>query len=203
MGGIYTLGVQPDTVISGNEIYNVGCDEGAYGYGGWGIYLDEGSSYMTVENNLVYDCSSQTFHQHYGKDNVVRNNIFAFGGEGAFKITRNEEHNSLFLENNIFVTDDAVMYFQTTNMDWFVDDSNLYWDYKHGGNVYSGDSTSLFQRKNIPAMVGRGYYNNGVFTDPLFKDAANRDFTLATNSPALDAGFVPWEYNAGTKTLID
>ena len=52
-------------------------------------------------------------------------------------------------------------------------------------------------------MVGRGYYNNGVFTDPLFKDAANRDFTLATNSPALDAGFVPWEYNAGTKTLID
>ncbi len=203
MGGIYTLGVQPGTVISGNEIYNVGCDEGAYGYGGWGIYLDEGSSFMTVENNLVYDCSSQTFHQHYGQDNMVRNNIFAFGGEGDFRITKNEEHNSLFLENNIFVTDNAVMYFQSTDRDWFVDNSNLYWDYKHGGNVYSGDSTSLFKRKNIPAMVGRGYYNNGVFADPLFKDAANRDFTLATNSPALDAGFVPWDYNAGTKTLLD
>ncbi len=203
MGGIYTLGVQPGTVISGNEIYNVGCDEGAYGYGGWGIYLDEGSSFMTVENNLVYDCSSQTFHQHYGQDNIVRNNIFAFGGEGDFRITKNEDHNSMFLENNIFVTDNAVMYFQSTDRDWFVDNSNLYWDYKHGGNVYSGDSTSLFERKNIPAMVGRGYYNNGVFADPLFKDAANRDFTLATNSPALDAGFVPWEYNAGTKTLID
>ena len=203
MGGIYTLGVQPGTVISGNEIYNVGCDEGAYGYGGWGIYLDEGSSFMTVENNLVYDCSSQTFHQHYGQDNIVRNNIFAFGGEGAFRITRNEEHNSLTLSNNIFVTDNATMYALTTGMDWFVDDSNLYWDYKHGGNVFSGDSMSLFERKNIPAMIGRGYYNNGVFNDPLFKDAANRDFTLATNSPALDAGFVPWEYNAGTKTLID
>lgn len=203
MGGIYTLGVQPGTVISGNEIYNVGCDEGAYGYGGWGIYLDEGSSFMTVENNLVYDCSSQTFHQHYGQDNIVRNNIFAFGGEGAFRITRNEEHNSLTLSNNIFVTDNATMYALTTGMDWFVDDSNLYWDYKHGGNVFSGDSMSLFERKNIPAMIGRGYYNNGVFNDPLFKDAANRDFTLATNSPALDADFVPWEYNAGTKTLID
>lgn len=203
MGGIYTLGVQPGTVISGNEIYNVGCDEGAYGYGGWGIYLDEGSSFMTIENNLVYDCSSQTFHQHYGQDNIVRNNIFAFGGEGAFRITRNEEHNSLTLSNNIFVTDNATMYALTTGMDWFVDDSNLYWDYKHDGNVFSGDSMSLFERKNIPAMIGRGYYNNGVFNDPLFKDAANRDFTLATNSPALDAGFVPWEYNAGTKTLID
>lgn len=203
MGGIYTLGIQHDTVVSGNEIYNVGCDEGAYGYGGWGIYLDEGSSFMLVENNLVYDCSSQTFHQHYGEDNIVRNNIFAFGGEGAFRISRNEEHNSLFFENNILVTDNAVMYFQTTSMDWFVDDSNLYWDYTNGGNVYSGDSTSLFERKNIPAMIGRGYYNNGIFADPLFKDAANRDFTLATNSPALDAGFVPWEYNAGTKTLLD
>lgn len=88
MGGIYTLGIQPDTVISGNVIYNVGCDEGSYGYGGWGIYLDEGSSGMLVENNLVYDCSSQTFHQHYGKDNLIRNNIFAFGEEGAFRISK-------------------------------------------------------------------------------------------------------------------
>ena len=203
MGGIYTLGIQPDTVISGNVIYNVGCDEGEYGYGGWGIYLDEGSSGILVEKNLVYDCSSQTFHQHYGKDNTVTNNIFAFGGEGAFIISRHEEHNSLFLENNILVTDNSMMYARTIESDWFVDNANLYWDYKNGGNVISGYSMSLFDRKSIPLMVGRGYYNNGVFTDPLFKDAANRDFTLATNSPALDIGFEPWEYNAGTVTLLD
>ena len=202
MGGIYTLGIQPDTVISGNVIYNVGCDEGAYGYGGWGIYLDEGTSGMLVENNLVYDCSSQTFHQHYGKDNIVRNNIFAFGGEGAFRITRNEEHNSLTLTNNIFVTDNATMYALTTDPDWFVDDSNLYWDYTNGGNVYSGDSMSLFERKSIPVMVVRGYYNNAVFADPIFRDAANFDFTLAKNSPAIAMGFTPWEYSAGTKTLL-
>ena len=41
MGAIYTLGIQPDTVISGNVIYNVGCDEGRYGYGGWGFNLAE------------------------------------------------------------------------------------------------------------------------------------------------------------------
>lgn len=202
MGGIYTLGVQPDTVISGNIIYNVGCDEGAYGYGGWGIYLDEGSSGMVVENNLVYDCSSQTFHQHYGKDNIIRNNIFAFGGEGAFRITKNEEHNSLTLTNNIFVTDNATMYALTTERDWFVDDKNLYWDYKNGGNVYSGDSMNFFERRSMVIMTARGYYNNAVFADPLFKDAENRDFTLALNSPALETGFEAWEYNAGTKTLF-
>lgn len=203
MGGIYTLGIQPDTVISGNVIYNVGCDEGSYGYGGWGIYLDEGSSGMLVENNLVYDCSSQTFHQHYGKDNIIRNNIFAFGEEGAFRITKNEEHNSLTLSNNILVTDDATMYALTTDRDWFIDDSNLYWDYKHGGNVYSGDSMSFFERESLVIMTARGYYNNAVYANPLFKDAENRDFTLALNSPALDTGFVPWEYSAGTNTLFE
>ncbi len=203
MGAIYTLGIQPDTVISGNVIYNVGCDEGRYGYGGWGIYLDEGSSGMLVENNLVYDCSSQTFHQHYGKDNIIRNNIFAFGGDGAFRITRNEDHNSLTLTNNILVTDNATMYSQTTERDWFIDDSNAYWDYENGGNVYSGDSMDFFDRKSMVIMTARGYYNNAVFADPLFKDPENRDFTLALNSPVLETGFVPFEYTAGTNTLFE
>lgn len=202
MGGIYTLGIQPDTVIRGNIIRNVGCDEGAYGYGGWGIYLDEGSSGILVENNLVYDCSSQTFHQHYGKDNIISNNIFAFGGDGAFRITRNEDHNSLTLSNNILVTEDATMYALTTEPDWFIDNSNLYWDYKNGGNVYSGDSTDFGSRENLVIMAAKGYYNNAVFADPLFRDAENRDFTLALNSPAIQTGFKAFEYNAGTKTIL-
>ena len=201
MGGIYTLGIQPDTVIRENIIYNVGCDTGAYGYGGWGIYLDEGSSEILVEKNLVYDCSSQTFHQHYGKDNMIRNNIFAFGGEGQFRITRREDRNSLFLYNNILVGDNTPMYKDTIGLDWFKDDNNLYWDYNtFGKTVYSGGSTSIFDSENILGMYGRGYYNNAILADPLFKDAENRDFTLAENSPALDGGFEPWEYNAGTIT---
>ncbi len=202
MGGIYTLGIQPDTVISGNVIYNVGCYGGEYGYGGWGIYLDEGSSGILVEKNLVYDCSSQTFHQHYGKDNMIKNNIFAFGGDGAFIVTRHEEHNSLTLTNNILVVEDAQIYAFNTESDWFVDDSNLYWDYKNGGNVYSGRSMSLFERKNLVMMTAQGYYNNAVYADPLFRNPENRDFTLADNSPAYQTGFEPWTYNAGTITEI-
>ncbi|MBQ8209493.1 MAG: right-handed parallel beta-helix repeat-containing protein [Clostridia bacterium] len=201
MGGIYTLGIQPDTVISGNIIHNVGCYEGSTGYGGWGIYLDEGSSYITVEKNLVYDCSSNCFHQHYGENNMVRNNIFAFGDDGQFLITRNEDHNSLYLYNNILVGEKSVMYKNATSKDWFIDNNNLYWDYGTVGNlVYSGNSMTVGDRFSLVIMTLRGYYNNAVYADPLFRDAENRDFTLATNSPALDTGFEPWEYNAGTIT---
>lgn len=45
-GGIYTLGHQKDSVIEGNYISNQG---NAFG----GIYLDEGSAYFTVKNNVV------------------------------------------------------------------------------------------------------------------------------------------------------
>lgn len=201
MGGIYTLGAQPNTVLAENIIYNVGCYDGDAGYGGWGIYLDEGSSQITVEKNLVYDCSSQPFHQHYGKDNMIKNNIFAFGGDGQFRITRREDHNSLFLYNNIFVGDDTPMYFETTGLDWFTDGKNTYWDYStRGKTVHSGESTNIFESENILAMKGRGYYNEPTFADPLFKDAKNRNFTLAENSPAFDTGFTPWEYKAGTVT---
>ena len=64
MGGIYMLGKQPGTVLSENVIHNVAADPGEGGYGGWGIYLDEGSSYMTVEKNLVYACGNQSFNVH-------------------------------------------------------------------------------------------------------------------------------------------
>lgn len=45
-GGIYTLGAQPDSVIEGNYISNQGNPFG-------GIYLDEGSAYFIVRNNVV------------------------------------------------------------------------------------------------------------------------------------------------------
>lgn len=194
MGGIYTLGIQPDTVLSGNIIHNVGCYEGSTGYGGWGVYLDEGSSYITVEKNLVYDCSSNSLHQHYGKDNMIRNNIFAFSDDGQVLITRQEEHNSLFLYNNILVGDNEAMYDNAVDEDWFIDNNNLYWDYENGEKVFSNSDIS------VKKMQKRGYYNNGVFADPNFKDAENRNFKLNSDSPAFNTGFEAWEYEAGTLT---
>lgn len=203
MGGIYTLGIQPHSVISGNVVHDVGCYGGGSGYGGWGIYLDEGTSYMTVENNIAYNCSSQGFHQHYGQDNLVQNNIFAMNGEGQVRVSREEDHNEIYLKRNIIVGDNSPMYTSVVKGK-FIDDSNIYWDYQRGCMVLSGESTKIKDRIYKFDMQCKGYYKNGVYADPLFADIENRDFTLSPDSPAIEAGFVPWDYRqAGTQTAFD
>lgn len=210
MGGIYTLGMQPHTVISGNRIYNVAADEGQGGYGGWGIYLDEGSSGILVEKNLVYDCGSQGFHQHYGKENRIRNNIFAMNRKGQFRITRSEAHLSAYVERNIFVGDDSAMMTGINPKNRKIAESgNFYRDYARGVFVLStqtGDDKTRNPFKTLNRLQMRliGNYTDAEFADPWFRDAKGFDFTLADNSPAVQAGFERWNYNeAGTLSYFD
>ena len=204
MGGIYTLGVQLDTVISGNVIHDVAADPGEGGYGGWGVYLDEGSSYILVEKNLVYACGSQGFHQHYGRENIVRNNIFADNAQGQIRISREEEHVSDLFFRNIVVGGDRAMFTNVRGQKW-TEEKNLYWDTVRGEWVRSTRESDDVDAPVLPMLWNRlwmrtnGHYTRAMFADPWFRDASNGDYTIADNSPALEIGFEPWNIaQAGT-----
>ena len=179
MGAIYTLGVQPGTVIGHNLIHHVQ----SFTYGGWGIYPDEGSSNMLIEDNVVYACKSAGFHQHYGRENIVRNNIFAFNRESQLMRSRAEPHVTFTFENNIVYFDDGRLLLANWKDDGFRMDRNVYWDTR--------GLTPRFSNWSWEEWRARGKDLNSVIADPLFVNAANGDFRLRADSPALKLGFRP------------
>ena len=171
MGAIYTLGIQPGTVLRNNLIHDVN----SFTYGGWGIYPDEGSSEMLIENNVVYRTKSAGFHQHYGRENVVRNNIFAFGREYQLMRSRVEPHVSFIFEGNIVYYDSGHLLGGNWTGDHYRMRHNLYWDAR-------GE-----------AVGTAGNDSDSRVADPLFVNAGSYDFRLKPGSPALAMGFHPIE----------
>lgn len=104
LGGIYTLGEQPGTVIADNLIREVRGFVG-HGAGAWGIYNDEGSSGMRVEGNVVVGTDSGGYHLHFGRNLQVQDNLFALGDQAEVSVTRSEPGRpGLALRNNLLLT---------------------------------------------------------------------------------------------------
>ena len=193
MGCIYTLGVAPGTTIHDNYFHDVI----SYGYGGWGLYTDEGSTGVVMENNLVVRCSRGGFHQHYGKENKIINNILAYGGEHQVQRTRTEEHTSFFFERNIVLWDnDSPLLGSNWKDNNFKLDYNLYW---HAGKpVKFPGNLDLAQWQ-----AQRQQDVHSVIADPGFVNAAADDYRLKADSPALTLGFKPFDYTrAGRRTPL-
>lgn len=181
MGGIYTLGIQKGTILRNNLIHDVI----SYDYGGWGLYPDEGSTGILVESNVVYRCKSSGFHQHYGRENTVRNNIFAFNLENQLMRTRDEDHTSFFLTNNIVYFDSGRLLGSSWRNNRFVIDRNLYFDRRAGADPAKMD----FAGGTWEQWKTRGHDVNSIVADPLFVDPEKQDFRLKPESPALKLGF--------------
>jgi Right handed beta helix region/GH141 insertion domain len=179
MGCIYTLGVQPGTV----ERNNVCHDVSRYKYGGWGIYTDEGSSHILIEDNVVYRCEDGGFHQHYGEANVVRNNIFALGDTAQIRRTREENHVSFTFTRNVVYWKDGKL------LDGKWDDNHFRFD----KNVYYSVSGAPveFSKWAFKDWQARGQDLHSLMANPLFVDPERGVFTLERGSPALTMGFKP------------
>lgn len=184
MGGVYTLGASEGTVVANNHIHHIF----SFDYGGWGLYTDEGSYDIIMENNLVYACKNSGFHQHYGKENIIRNNIFAYNIRSQLQATRIEEHRSLSFTNNIIYFDKGTLFSSNWHKFNLFTDKNVYWDTRTK-DIRFGDVSFAEWKKS-------GKDIHSIIADPLFVNPSKFDFHLKKNSVAKRIGFVPFDYSA-------
>ena len=185
MGGVYLLGKQPGTVVSGNLIHDIKSRH----YGGWALYTDEGSSYMTLENNVCYNTSNNCYHQHYGSMNRVCNNIFAFSEGAMMCVTRAEMHLSIIFERNIVYADGSQIF--DLKKEHFAANTvgsanNLYFDRQNPSPVFFRLDGA---KKSLEDAQGYGMEYGSLVADPLFRAPERYDFTLLEGSPANKIGF--------------
>ncbi len=184
MGGIYLLGASEGTIVSHNVIHHIY----AYGYGGWGIYTDEGSKGILVENNLVYRCKSGGFHQHYGRENRIVNNIFANQLKAQLEASRVEEHTSFTFKRNVIYFEQGELYGINWDKVRFQADSNIYWT-THLDTLLFGKMTFNEWRH----ATGKDLHS--IITDPDFENPSGNDYRFKNSKAISKINFKPFPYD--------
>ncbi|MDB6093549.1 MAG: hypothetical protein JWM32_1111 [Verrucomicrobia bacterium] len=199
MGGIYTLGIQPGTILRGNHLHHIW----SHDYGGWGVYLDEGTSYVVVEHNLVHDTKDASFNIHYGHENIVRNNIFARGKRAMVSVYRIEPgHFSANFHTNILVGPSPMLYRGgykgNIASGALIANANCIWS--PGGKIPPITNPETHLKEGHPAKFTfaqwqkTGHDECSIIADPKITEG-RKTWRVAPNSPALKLGFKPWDWS--------
>ncbi|MBS1668217.1 MAG: right-handed parallel beta-helix repeat-containing protein [Bacteroidetes bacterium] len=196
MAAVYTLGISNGTEVSNNIIHDIY----SYDYGGWGLYTDEGSTHIRMENNLVYNTKTGGFHQHYGKDNIIRNNILAFGEKFLAQFSRIEDHHSFDFRHNILISDKGFLLQGAWQHGNVTVDSNCYWCinnekclFMQSTMSYGGEPRVVLTFDQWRQQSGRDAHS--FFHDPGFVNAKEHNFKFKNGSIIHKIGFKPFDLN--------
>jgi len=102
LGGIYTAGESPGTVITGNVIHEVR-GYPSYGSGAWGLYNDGASTGVVMEHNVAVGTSDGGYELSYGRNNTTRNNVFAYGDNAEVRVSRSDPATNLAFSGNLLL----------------------------------------------------------------------------------------------------
>ncbi len=101
-GGIYTLGLQPGALILNNHIHHVEINAGRAESNG--MFLDEGTTGVTVANNLIYGIARSPLRFHRATTNLVKDNVLVCGEDiPPVRYNRTEEKD-IVLEGNLVLS---------------------------------------------------------------------------------------------------
>ncbi|HEX8914940.1 MAG TPA: right-handed parallel beta-helix repeat-containing protein [Humisphaera sp.] len=204
MGGVYTLGMSPGSKIVGNRMHDITRDK----YGGWGVYYDEGSDGWVAERNLLYRLQDGGFHQHYGTNNVFRNNVILDSGEVAWGPTRIDVPTdpgkprpgvAFTFERNVIagwgaksvVRGEATGKLFEQNPDRLAVDRNVYWN---------GGAEPRFGKLSMAEWQKWGHDKASTVLDPKLGSPDAVPFVLSADSPAAKAGLEPFELGKTGRT---
>lgn len=181
LGGIYTLGDATGTTIHHNRIHNII----SYDFRGWGIYADEGTKNIRIENNLVFDCTSGGFHQNYGSGNSVRNNIFANGIRSQVTMSTEKGEEPLLFSNNIVLMKGGRLFsgkgFGKKNI---LLSHNCYWS-------TSGEILAV-EGMNIQLWINTRE-SGSVYMNPLLQVSNDGYFRFLNRHVYQAIGFIPFD----------
>ncbi|WP_353861961.1 carbohydrate-binding domain-containing protein [Azospirillum formosense] len=180
-GGIELLGrsnLNTGTRIEGNRVEHTGgiattgTGQWLRDHKGYGIYLDDLTSGVTVRGNFLRDTAWAAVMIHGGHDNTVTNNIGVLGanGESFIRIEWVPLAGAAGIPANNTVTGNLVS--GAVPLGGYV-------------TVLSAGQNAI--DANFLHQIG-AYGANDRIGDPLFADAYNHDYSLLPPSPALAAG---------------
>jgi hypothetical protein len=102
-GGIYMLGLQPESTISGNLIHDVTLNVGRAESNG--MFLDEGTTDITVSENIIFNIAKSPIRFHRATVNLIRENVLSCGDNIPAVRYNNTREEDIRLENNIILKD--------------------------------------------------------------------------------------------------
>jgi len=194
----YSNPVLMDNVVSRNSVYIAGSYTTPSGYGG-GLFLR--SSDATLSGNLISDnhinaslnsnSRGAGLYLQYGSPTFVNNTITGNSIENVSTgYLAVKEGGGIYTYNSNPTFVNTILW-NDAPQELFANDFGVNSTYTFAYSDVQGGQAGIVTNNSVIVNWEAG----NIDSDPLFTDAANDDFTLQSNSPAVDAGTAYFEWN--------